>query len=146
MGLWSIFLIMSKFNQVLLMFLIPMPFTIINFSSYLKGYSPNIVQFVASLLFLLVWFALGMKSRGNEFVLRSTLFWLTGAVLLLVGFYLDLAILFIPASIVWAGPAYGIRYVLNLPSDVMFALISVVCTYLFGLMGVAIGQSLQKSV
>lgn len=136
---------MSKFNQVLLMFLIAMPFTIINFSSYLKGNSPNIVQFVASLLFLLAWFVLGMKSKGSEFVLRSTLFWLTGAVLLIAGYYLNAAILFIPASIAWAGPAYGIRYVLNLPSDVMFALISIVCTYFFGLVGVALGRFLQKS-
>lgn len=135
---------MSKFNQVLLMFLIAMPFTIINFSSYLKGNFPNIVQFVAALLFLLVWFVLGMKNNGNRFVLQSTLFWLTGVVLLIVGYYLDLAMLFIPGSIVWAGPAYGIRYVLNLPSDVMFALISIVCTYLFGLAGVALGLFLQK--
>lgn len=136
---------MSKYKQVLIMILIGVPFTIINFSFYLKGHPPDLVHAVASLLFLVAWFVLGFKSKGNEFVLRSTLFWLTGVILILAGYYLDVAILFIPASIVWAGPAYGIRYILDLPSNVMFALISVVCVYVFGLVGFAMGRFLKKS-
>lgn len=136
---------MNKYKQVLLMLLIAIPFTIINFSSYLKGHPPNLYQAIASLLFLLVWFVLGMRSKGKEFVLRSTLFWLTGVFLLLAGYYLDVAILFIPASIVWAGPAYGIRYVLDLPSNVVFALISIVCVYASGLVGFALGRFFKKS-
>lgn len=86
-----------------------------------------------------------MQSKGNGFVLRSTLFWLTGLILLLAGYYSDAAILFIPASIVWAGPAYGIRYVLDPPSNVIFALISIVCAYACGLAGFAVGRALKKS-
>ncbi|MCM3134876.1 hypothetical protein M3629_19025 [Paenibacillus polysaccharolyticus] len=136
---------MSKYKQVLIMILIAVPFTIINFSFYLKGHPPHLVHAVASLLFLLAWFVLGFKSKGNEFVLRSTLFWLTGVILLLAGYYLDVALLFIPGSILWAGPVYGLRYVLNLPSNVMFAVISIVCAYACGVAGFALGRYLKKS-
>lgn len=128
------------------MLLIVVPFTIINFSSYLKGHTPSVFQAATSVLFILVWFVYGimLSDRQKEFALLSTLFWLTGVILLTIGYFANSAIIFIPATIVWAGPVYGIRYFLELPANIVFALVSIVGVYVSSIVGVLLGKLLKK--
>lgn len=122
---------MGKYKQLLLMLLIAVPFSIINFSSYLKGYTPSILQAITSILFIIIWFVFGLirSYKQQEFTLFATLFWLIGALSLTVGYFGDSAIIFIPATILWAGPVYGIRYFLELPATIYFALLSILGVY-----------------
>ncbi|KLU57557.1 hypothetical protein EL84_03325 [Paenibacillus sp. VT-400] len=137
---------MGKYKHLLLMLLIVVPFTIINFSSYLKGHTPSIFQAAASILFILVWFVYGImqSDKYKEYALLSTLYWLAGVILLTIGYFANSAIIFIPATIIWAGPVYGIRYFLELPANLVFALVSIVIVYVSSIVGVLLGKIFKK--
>jgi CDP-diglyceride synthetase len=113
-----------------------------NFTAYLKGNMPSLVQALSSILFLMIWFVFGCMryQKQKEYMLLSTVFWFAGALLLVTGYYFDIAEISIPAVLIWVGPAYGIRCFLEIPSEITLALILVIISYGCSTAGVIVGK------
>lgn len=123
------------------------PFSLINFTAYLKGHIPNILQAAASILFIAIWFLLGFmsNSRQKKFIKISSIFWLGGALLLFVGYSVNMDLIYIAVAFLISGPSYGIRYFWNVPSDINFAFASAMISYIFSLIGLLVGNVLKLS-
>ncbi|OPA79286.1 hypothetical protein BVG16_09365 [Paenibacillus selenitireducens] len=133
---------MSKNKQLVIMFLISVPFSIMNFTAYLMGNMPSLLQALSSILFMIIWFVFGCMryQKQKEYMLLSTVFWFVGALLLASGYYFNIAEISIPAVLIWPGPAYGIRYFLETPSEITLALILVMICYGCSTAGVIVGK------
>lgn len=64
--------------------------------------------------------------------------------MLLAGFYGNIFVLFFPVALLIAGPTYGLRYFLDIPSDITFALISAIICYILSLLGLLAGPSVKN--
>jgi hypothetical protein len=95
-----------------------------------------LTQAIASFLFIILWFIYGFfmgNKKRRYFIKFATLYWMIGALLCILGYFANLAnlaIIFIPAALVFAGPLYGTRYLLGVPSDILFINLSIAITYL----------------
>lgn len=134
------------FKHTLLIILVSIPFSIINFSSYLKGDKPSIDQALASIFFIILWFLYGlmMSFRKQPFFLKlTTMYWGTGFLLSILAYFAHLYIIFIPAAFLFPGPTDGIRYFLELPADILFVVLSIAITYGLSIVGYWIGRGLR---
>lgn len=135
------------YKSLLLVLIASVPFSLINFNAYLMGNSPSITQAIASILFIILWFIYGFfmgNKKRRYFIKFATLYWMIGALLCILGYFANLAIIFIPAALVFAGPLYGTRYLLGVPSDILLINLSIAITYLFCLIGYFIGRHGKK--
>lgn len=128
------------------MLFVSLLFSMVQFSSYLKGGTPNLLQAMASVLFLVLWFGYGFVRSGRykEFIRVAGLFWLCGFILVTLAYYVDGALPFILALIVWPGPLYGLRYFSNMPPDMAFAFFSMFICCGCSLLGVIVGHVQEK--
>ena len=111
----------------------------------MKGHIPNGLQAAASVLFIVIWFLLGLMSasRQKKFIKISSIFWLGGALLLLVGYLVNIDLIYITVAFLISGPTYGIRYFWNVPSNINFALASAMISYIFSMIGLFAGNVLK---
>lgn len=128
-----------KVSYVIMLFLIvSVPFSILNFSAYLKGHMPSISQALSSVVFILLWFLCTFFiSKRNVGIKASSWFWGGGALLLTPAFF---DIFNIPAFFIFAGPLYGLSYFLKMPSDINLALTCIAITYGVSLVGSMLGK------
>jgi hypothetical protein len=117
------------------------PISMINFSAYLKGHMPSIIQFSSSIFYILLWFICAwLVSDRSLGIKASSWFWGVGAVLLTVGYWGDIGFIFIPAVLLFSGPLYGLRYFIEMRSDIYLALISIAIAYGSCLLGWLLGK------
>lgn len=136
-------MMMDRVGSFLFMLLLSIPFTIINFNSYLKGEEPIFWQVAASVSFLMIWFAYGLIRglRKKEFVLLSSIFWGIGALLVLAGYLSDTApVISYLAMVIFPGPVYGIIYFFDMASGKEFVYLSLLLTYALSLIGHLAGK------
>ncbi len=129
--------------QYLIIIFIPVSvlFSIINFSAYLKGSMPSISQALSSMFYILLWFLCTFfMNNKNIGIKASSWFWGGGTLLLIVGYLGNLGLISIPALFIFAGPLYGLRYFIEMPSDIYFALICVVISYCVCVIGWLLGK------
>lgn len=132
---------MERLKKLLLMFIIALPFSAVNASSYIKGGTPSPFQATISIIFLLSWLSFGffIRSKQKEFFIQATIFWLGGSLILFLGYHWNISVLFFPTSLVLAGPVYGIKYFFGVPSNINFALICSMLGYGCSIVGVILG-------
>lgn len=138
----------NRILHILLLVLASIPFSIINFSAYLKGSMPSLYQALASILFILLWFGYGlfMSYRGKRTFLKlATLYWSIGLAWFTIGHLTNLALFMLPAVFLFPGPIYGIRYFLDIPADFILAALSIGIVYAAGIGGYLIGKGLRKT-
>ncbi|WP_146240938.1 hypothetical protein [Paenibacillus sambharensis] len=128
-----------KVRHVILLFLaLSVPFSLLNFSAYLKGNMPSISQALYSTVFILLWFGCAFfLSNKNVGIKAASWFWGGGALLLIPGYF---GIFNLPVLFIFAGSLYGLRYFIGLPSDMNFALIGILIAYGVTLMGWLLGK------
>jgi len=122
----------DMFKHILLILLASIPFSVINSSAYLKGNSPSIDQTPAPMLFIILWLLYGliMSFRKQPIFLKlTTLYWDTGILLSILGYFANLYVIFIPAAFLSPGPIYGIRYFLDFRADILLVILSIAITY-----------------
>ncbi|XEC94320.1 hypothetical protein AB6A23_23880 [Paenibacillus tarimensis] len=118
------------------------PFSIINFNAYLKGNSPSAVQVICSSIFVLLWlisgFIAGYKER-KDFLIAATAYWLVVILLLFLGYYAEIDIIFIPSALIFAGPLYGLKYFIGNQPDMMLTVYSIGIIYIGIVSGYGVG-------
>lgn len=135
--------------SLLLALLLGVPFTIINFTAYLKGSPPTGMNIASTILFLIIWLIWGFymndKNKGNaKFLKFSTLYWLLAFAFVLVSYSMDWLVLAIPAVIVFLGPLYGLRQFLPNLSYESFAYMSLIMAYAISLTGYCLGHMMNS--
>jgi len=129
-------------HAIILFICFSIPFSIINFNAYFKGSIPSVYQALFSLLFLLLLFlcAFYMSKKNAGIFKASSWYWGAGALLSVAGYLGDIGSVFIPAAVLFAGPLYGLRYFVGIPSDIYLVLLSIVMAYLVCVVGWWIGK------
>jgi hypothetical protein len=136
-------------RYLLLAFVVSVPISVINFSGFLMGGMPTPRQTFASILFIFLWFIyavfMGNKKRTNFFLFASS-YWIIGASFFAIGYMVspNFAGIFILAALLFAGPLYGLRTILELPSDIYFVMISMGIIYGASLLGYVIGRYTRR--
>ncbi len=128
-------------------FIAPIFFSIMNFDAYLKGEKPSMYQLLFSILFIGIWFLYGVymgKKKADYFLKLCTIYWGTGLLLFAVGYFNSLLIIVVPSALYFAGPLYGLRYLLDMPPDIKFVALSIVLIYILSVMGYIVGRNLKK--
>lgn len=82
---------------------------------------------------------MGSKNRAH-FVKMTTIFWGAGILILLLGYFAELGIISILVAFIFPGPIYGIKYFIDMPSDISLILLSTLLTYAMSLIGYWIGK------
>ncbi|GGG13469.1 hypothetical protein GCM10010912_67370 [Paenibacillus albidus] len=113
------FITLKKWRAIVMCILLSLPFTLVNFSGYLKGNIPSVFQAISSIVFLLIWFiiALSMSQKNMDIIKISSWFWGGGAILSFLGYFAEIGFIYIPALLIFAGPLYGLRYFLTQTSQ-----------------------------
>jgi hypothetical protein len=138
-------------TKILLGLCLGVPFTIINFSGYLKGNTPSIFQIFSSIVFLLLWLLWGVhynyRNKDSTIFLKfSTLYWISAFVFVFVMNGIDWIVFSIPTVIIFLGPLYGLRYYIPNVSYESFAYISLIVAYAISLIGSLLGYITNKSL
>lgn len=129
--------------DILLSVVISVISSTVNFNAYLKGYMPTPFQFFLSIICILFWTSLSFYrgyKKDVRYLTFSSLFWGAGLFLFVLGYITDNLLIAIPSILVIAGPLYGLRYILKLPPDIFFVIMSVTITYVLILIGFFIGK------
>ncbi|MBD8499990.1 hypothetical protein [Paenibacillus arenosi] len=136
----------SNFKQLVLIVIISLICSVVNFDSYLKGYLPSFSQALCSSLFIVYWLlhAFFMARKGMRFIKLSSLYWGIGASLFVCGYYAKLSIVFIPVTLLFAGPLYGLRYFINMPADILFTMVSFIFVYSVSVIGFLLGKHVNR--
>lgn len=129
--------------------LLSIPFTIINFSAYLKGNAPSTMNLVSTILFLILWMSWGgytnyRDKRSMRFLKFSSFYCLVSVACVFVMYLIDAILFSIPVGIFIIGPVYGLRYFFPSVSYEAFGYISVIIVYAFSLAGSFIGYAASK--
>lgn len=137
--------------KIFLALLLGVPFTIINFSAYLKGNPPSTLHLVSTLLFLLLWMLWGFyinfrDKESTSFMKFSSVYCLVSIACVFVMYLIDSILFSIPVGIIILGPVYGLRYFLPSVSYEAFGYICVIVVYAVSLIGSLIGYVSSKNV
>lgn len=129
--------------------LLSIPFTIINFSAYLKGNTPSTMNLVSTILFLILWTSWGgFKNYRDKlsihFLKFSSIYCLVSIACVFVMYLIDSILFSIPVGIIILGPVYGLRYFLPSVSYETFGYICVIIVYAASLIGSFIGYVTSK--
>lgn len=126
-----------KIHHVIIFFItLSIPISMINFNAYLKGNVPNISQALSTMVFILLWFlcTFYMDSK-NIGIKASSWFWGCGTLLLSIAYMVNFNIISILALFIFAGPLYGLRYFIEMPSDIYFAFMCIAISYGVSIIG-----------
>lgn len=127
---------MKTFHIIVFFITIAIPISIINFNAYLKGSMPNISQALLTMAFILLWFLCTFFiDNKNIGIKASTWFWGCGMLLLIIAYMVDFNIISILAIFLFAGPLYGLRYFIEMPSNMYFAFLCIAISYGFSVIG-----------
>lgn len=131
---------------VILMITMAIPFSWVNFNLYNKGDSPSFYHAIYSIVFIVLWFFLGLLGDRltNSFVKISTYFWSSGVVLFILSYSIHLLGVFIPIVLVFTGPVYGLNYFYDEGPPIIKALIFMLIPYIMGLLGAFTYRKLRK--
>lgn len=133
----TLFLIIATMTNLL--------FSYLNFGAFMKGYTPTLFQAYGSIICILFWFAIAFYYEGinNRTFSTITYFWITGFIIIPLTYWLNLIIVFLPASLIWASPFYGIRYFIKIPSNLNLALLCMLIPYGAAVLGLALRKALR---
>ena len=139
-------LTLAKRQAIILFVCFSIPFSIINFNAYLKGSIPSVHQALFSVLFLLVLFlcAFYMSKKNTGIFKASSWYWGVGALLSVTGYFGGIGFIFIPVAVIFAGPLYGLRYFIDIPSDIYLILLCIVIAYVVCIFGWWIGKTNKR--
>ncbi|MBD2870561.1 hypothetical protein [Paenibacillus arenilitoris] len=135
-------------EAIVALFTAAIPFSLINFSAYLKGGMPDPVQVAGSLAYMAMWFtaALYFGLRGIRFLRGLTIYWGLGGLLTIAAFIADKLAIALPIYFIFAGPLYGIRIFLNVRPDAKFVLIGIAIVYTASCIGYLIGIERSRRI
>lgn len=129
--------------------LLSIPFTIINFSAYLKGNAPSTMNLVSTILFLIWWMSWGGYTNYRDkvsmrFLKFSSFYCFVSIACVFVMYLIDSILFSIPVGIFIIGPVYGLRYFFPSVSYEAFGYICGIIVYAFSLVGSFIGYVASK--
>lgn len=138
--------VLRSSHVLLLLIILSIPFSLLNFDAYLKGGMPNAYQTISSVTFLLLWFISAYYlSRKNRSVLIAFSCYLgIGALLSAIGYFWDIGLVYILTVFLYAGPVYGVRSFIGIPSDIELVQLSIAITYIASLLGWIAGKVKRK--
>lgn len=118
--------------------LLSIPFTIINFSAYLKDSTPATMNLVSTILFLILWMSWGGYNYYRDrlsirFLKFSSIYCLVSIACVFIMYLIDSILFSIPVGIIILG--YGLRYFLPSVSYETFGYICVIIVYAVSLIG-----------
>lgn len=126
-----------KIHHIIIFFIaLAVPVSLINFQAYLKGSMPNMFQAISTLVFILLWFLCTFYWDRMKIGLRAaTWFWGCGSLWLLLAIVVKVDLISILAVFMIAGPLYGLRYFIEMPSDFYFAFLCIAIAYSVSVLG-----------
>ncbi len=139
----------AEFKYTVIVLILSIAFSMINFNEYLKGSMPNIYNVVCSTTFIIIWFLFAFfASRHNIvcFLRFCTIYWGIGIILIIISKLADLFIIFALTAIIFAGPTYGLRYFIRIRSDIKLVIICIIITYLFTVAGYLLGKITRRTI
>jgi len=103
---------------------------------------PSTYQTIASIAFLLLWFIsayyLSRKNRGV--LIAFSCYWGTGALLAVIAYSWTIDLVYILTVFLYAGPVYGVRSFIGIPSDLDLVLVCAAVGYIATLLGWIAGK------
>lgn len=137
----------NRLSLILLLPLCSIPFSIINMLPAFKGNIPDIQHTVASILAVILLFLLGLLLglKGQSYFVRwFSLYWIAGILVFALGYLTKSFILLLPVAFIYFFPLYGLRFFLNIPSDLTFVLLCILIALAAGLLGYSLGRFRSK--
>lgn len=122
----------------------------LNFNACLMGWKPDFNQFIASVIYIIIWFAcsflMGLKKVKSYLKFIALFFGIGAAILFVFGYCFDVFLIAIIPALILSTPLYGLRYLLNMPSDMIFAIITILITFVSALIGYLLGKKVSGLV
>lgn len=79
-----------------------------------------------------------------RFVKLTSLYWGIAALLFACSYYAKLSIVFIPVTLLFAGPLYGLRYFIDMPADILFTMVGFIFVYSASIIGFLLGKNVDR--
>lgn len=135
------------FKNLIVILIVTIPFSVINFSGYHMGGTPTQTQVLSSILFNILWFLYGlyMAIKYKTYFLKfTTVYWLIGGLLGILGYAETFQFIGILSILVFSGPSHGLSYFLGLPSDMILLILCIAIPYVSSLFGYFIGRLIKN--
>ncbi|WP_281890592.1 hypothetical protein [Paenibacillus sp. YYML68] len=123
------------------------PFSILNFSAYMKGIAPDFTQVLSSSLFVFLWFISSLFSGylGKFVYLKAaTSYWVVGMLVVALGYFAHIGVVFVPSVLIFAGPLYGLKHYLGTPPGILLVSYTILINYTLIIVGYLAGKHLKK--
>ncbi|WP_379246076.1 hypothetical protein [Paenibacillus sp. GCM10028914] len=137
----------TRISLILLLFLCSIPFAFINMVPAFKGNMPDPLHITTSVIAVILLFLLGLLLglKGESYFVRwYSLYWLFGLLFFGLGYATKSFIILLPFAFIYSFPLYGLRYFLNIPSDLFLVLFCILIAVAAGLLGYSIGRYCSK--
>lgn len=134
--------VLRSSHVLLVLITLSIPFSLLNFNAYLKGGMPGAYQTISSITFLLLWFtsAFYLSRKNRSVLLAYTCYWGTGALLSTIGYSWNMDLIYILSVFLYAGPVYGVRSLIGIPSNLDLVLLCTAIAYIATLLGWIAGK------
>lgn len=126
---------------------ISIAFSFVNSNAYFWGNQPNSIQACTSILYIILWSLYGLffgLTRKTALFIMFNYYWIVGTALYFVGFFFSVTPLIFITGFILPGPTYGIRRLLDIPSDYRLVFLCILLCYGLYLVGTVIGASLRR--
>lgn len=133
----------TRLSFILLLFLCSIPFGLINMIPAFKGNMPDIHHIATSVIAVVLLFVLGLLLGYNGqsfFILWFSLYWGVGLLFFTLGYITKSFLLLLPFAFIYVFPLYGLRFFLNMPSDIILVLICSLVAVASGMFGYFLGH------
>lgn len=133
----------NRLSLILLLPLCSIPFSIINMLPAFKGNIPSVQHAATSLIAVILLFLLGLLLglKGQSYFVRwFSLYWIAGLLVFSLGYISKSFIILLPIAFIYFFPLYGLRFFLNIPSDLTLVLLCTLIALTVGLLGYSLGR------
>lgn len=117
--------------------------SIINFTAFSKGYMPTPFQAFFSGLCVFTWFSYSLYNgcrNNSKYLIFCSLFWGIGLLLFVLGYLTKILFIGIPSIFFIAGALYGLKYIMNIGTDMILVIVNVSVSYLLMLFAFFLGK------